>query len=137
LATPWHRWAATHALRSWDLTKLVWVSLALVLIVLVANPLLSLFMVSVADATGGLTLGNYVEAFSRPRYLVGFRNSLLLGSSVACLCLLFAVPMAWGVSRTNMLGKALVQILVLCTFVTPPFSARRAGSCWLDRTQAG
>jgi iron(III) transport system permease protein len=107
--------------RRWDVTKILWVSLALLLIALVANPLLRLLWISFEGPGGVLTLGNYVQAFSRPRYLLGFRNSFLLGFSVACLCLVFAVPMAWGVSRTNMPGKNLIQLLVLSTFVTPPF----------------
>jgi iron(III) transport system permease protein len=107
--------------RRWDVTKILWVSLALLLIALVANPLLRLLWISFEGPGGVLTLGNYVQAFSRPRYLLGFQNSFLLGFSVACLCLIFAVPMAWGVSRTNMPGKNLIQLLVLSTFVTPPF----------------
>jgi len=78
-------------------------------------------VISFQDASGAFTLGNYVEIVSRWRYIVGYRNSLALGFSVACLCLLLAVPMAWGVSRTNMPCKNLIQILVLATFVTPPF----------------
>lgn len=101
-------------------------------------------MISFENAAGGRTLGNYVEAFSRPRYLVGFRNSLLLGFNVACLCLLFAVPMAWGVSRTNMPGKKLVQVFVLCTFVTPPFLGATSwillagpNAGWINRAYMG
>ena len=130
--------------RRWDATQILWVSLALILVALVANPLLRLLMISFEDPGGGLTLGNYVQAFSRPRYLLGFRNSLLLGFSVACLCLLFAVPMAWGVSRTNMPGKTLIQILVLSTFVTPPFLGATSwillagpNAGWINRAYMG
>ena len=104
-----------------DPAKLVWVAIALALIFLVGNPLLRLIMISFEDSAGAFTLGNYLEIVSRWRYLAGYRNSLILGCCVATLCLLFAVPMAWGVSRTNMPGKNLIQALVLATFVTPPF----------------
>lgn len=144
METPWHRWDVTKIFRSWDVTKILWVSLALILITLVANPLLRLFMISFESPAGGLTLGNYVEAFGRSRYLMGFRNSLLLGFNVACLCLLFAVPMAWGVSRTNMPGKKLVQVLVLSTFVTPPFLGATSwillagpNAGWINRAYMG
>jgi iron(III) transport system permease protein len=99
----------------------VWALIALALIFLVGNPLLRLILISFEDASGAFTSGNYVEIVSRWRYLAGYRNSLALGFCVACLCQLFAVPMAWGVSRTNMPGKNLIQALVLATFVTPPF----------------
>jgi iron(III) transport system permease protein len=107
--------------RLFNPTKLVWIALAAALIFLVGNPLLHLVLISFQTPSGDYTVSNYVEIVSRWRYLVGYRNSLILGFSVACLCALFAVPMAWGVSRTNMPGKNLIQVLVLATFVTPPF----------------
>lgn len=113
--------AAKPVSRFRDPTKLVWIVIALALIFLVGNPLLRLIMISFEDGSGAFTFGNYTEIVSRTRYLVGYRNSLALGFCVACLCLLFAVPMAWAVSRTNMPGKNLIQALVLATFVTPPF----------------
>ena len=135
METPWRRW---------DVTTILWASLALVLVALVANPLLRLLWTSFEGPGGAFTLGNYVQAFSRPRYLLGFRNSLVLGFSVACLCLLFAVPMAWGVSRTNMPAKNLIQLLVLSTFVTPPFLGATSwillagpNAGWLNRAFMG
>lgn len=113
--------AAKPVSRFRDPTKLVWIVIALALVFLVGNPLLRLIMISFEDASGAFTFGNYTEIVSRARYLVGYRNSLALGFCVACLCQLFAVPMAWAVSRTNMPGKNLIQALVLATFVTPPF----------------
>ena len=105
-----------------DPTRLVWFGVAAVLILLVVHPLFRLVQTSFEDpATGGFTLANYIEAFSRARYLVGFRNSILLGVCVALLGVVFAVPMAWAVSRTDMPGKQLVRGLVLATFITPPF----------------
>lgn len=106
----------------WDATPLLWFGVAAILIVLVVSPLFHLVKLSLEDgATGAFTLNNYVEAFSRTRYLVGFRNSLILGVCVACLGLVFALPMAWAVSRSDMPAKHLVRMLVLATFITPPF----------------
>ncbi len=107
--------------RGWDSSKLLWFALAAVLVILVVNPLLRLVITSLEDPAGGYTVANYIEAFSRWRYLTGFRNSIILGISVACLCLVFAMPMAWAVSRTNMPCKHLIRIMVLATFITPPF----------------
>ncbi len=100
----------------------LWIALAVVLVALVANPLLHLLSISFSDASdGGWTLRNYVAAFSSKRYLVAYGNSLLLGLCVALTCALLGVPMAWAVSRTDMPCKSLVRLLVLATFVTPPF----------------
>ena len=37
------------------------------------------------------------------------------------LSALFAVPIAWGVSRTDMPAKGLVRALILGAFITPPY----------------
>src|SRR5205823_888761 len=79
------------------------------LLVLVVNPLARLFWVSFQDPdSGALTLANYLSAFGRWRYIEALVNSLVVGLAVGVLCVLFGVPMAWAVSRTDMPGKGLV-----------------------------
>ena len=108
--------------RAFDLTLLLWIVLAAVLIFLVVNPLFRLIQLSLQDGdTGEFTLLNYVTAYSRPRYLIATWNSLQLGFWVTVLCLIFAVPIAWAVSRTDMPGKGAIRLLVLGAFVTPPY----------------
>lgn len=102
--------------------SIVWLAIAALLLLLVVNPLWQLLSISFSDpASGGWTFDNYVEAFGRARYLRAFLNSLMLGVSVAALCLLFGVPIAWAVSRTDMPAKGIVRTLVLAAFITPPF----------------
>ena len=69
----------------------------------------------------GLTFGNFVTAFTTPRYLSAMGNSLVLASAVALLDLLIAVPMAWAVVRTDMPAKGLVRACVVGAFITPGF----------------
>jgi iron(III) transport system permease protein len=108
--------------RSFDPLIVLWIVLAAALVFLVVNPLFQLVHTSLQDAdTGAFTLANYVSAYSRPRYLTAMWNSVRLGFSVTVLCLAFAVPMAWAVSRTNMPCKGLVRMLVLGAFITPPY----------------
>ena len=116
LRQPWsQRW--NHLDKSFWL----WILAIVVLLVLVVNPLLRLFIVSFQDANGAFTLSNYVAAYSRSRHLEALGNSLVLGVSAAMLCLLFGVPMAWALSRTDMPCKGLVWIAILGTFVIPPY----------------
>ena len=96
------------------------IALSLVLAGLVLNPLLRLLLTSVETPTG-LGLGNFVAAFARPRYVQAFWNSMALGAAVTAICLVLAVPIAWAVSRTDMPGRGLVKLSVLCTFVMPPY----------------
>ena len=100
--------------RVFDPSLLLWIALAAALIFLVVNPLFRLVQLSLQDTdTGAFTLMNYVTAYSRPRYIIATWNSLALGFWVTVLCLLFAVPVAWAVSRTDMPGKGAIRLLVL------------------------
>ncbi len=108
--------------RTFDPALLLWIVLAAALIFLVVNPLFRLVQLSMQDTdTGAFTLLNYVSAYSRPRYLVATWNSLQLGFWVTVLCLIFAVPIAWAVSRTDMPCKGAIRLLILGAFVTPPY----------------
>jgi iron(III) transport system permease protein len=108
--------------RHMDRSFWVWLLAIAVLAVLVINPLLRLLLVSFQDGdTGAFTLANYVSAYGRTRHLEALVNSLTLGLSAASLCLVFGVPMAWALSRTDMPCKGLVWISILGTFIIPPY----------------
>jgi iron(III) transport system permease protein len=98
----------------------VWILVATVLVVLVVYPMVWLVLKSL-ETGGAMSLGNYVNAFSTPRYLEAIWNSLRVSFSVAILSLVMGVPMAWAVSRTDMPAKGLVRGLVLGAFITPAF----------------
>lgn len=103
-------------------TILISLGIAILLVFLIANPLAQLLSASFTDPeASGYTLANYVEAFSRPRYLTAYLNTIKLAVVAAALSLVIAVPMAWGVSRTNMPGRGFVHFSVLLSFLIPPF----------------
>ena len=122
LAAPLQRASLALRLRALDRTVLVWIVLAAVLVFLVVNPLLRLVLTSFQAAdSGAFTLANYAAAYGRPRYVQALWNSLVMGAAVSALCVLFAVPMAWAISRTDMPAKHLVRLSVFGAFVTPPY----------------
>jgi iron(III) transport system permease protein len=137
--------SASLRARSFDPLLILWIVLAAALVFLVVNPLFRLVQTSLQDGdTGAFTLMNYVAAYSRARYVTAMFNSLRLGASVTVLCLVFAVPMAWAVSRTDMPCKGAIRLLVLGAFVTPPYLGAigwilLAGpnSGWLNRVWMG
>ena len=95
---------------------------AAVLAGLVLNPVLRLAASSFSGPRGaGWTLANYVFAASRPRYVQAFWTTMELGAAVTAICLVLAVPVAWAVSRTDMAGKSSIRMLVLASFVMPPY----------------
>jgi iron(III) transport system permease protein len=55
------------------------------------------------------------------RHVQALLNSLELGAGVAILAVVFGVPIAWAISRTDMPAKGVVRLLVLGAFITPPY----------------
>src|SRR4051812_23280432 len=102
--------------------SLLWVLLVAALLFLVAWPLGKLLVVSFETrGTGAFTLDNYLAAYGRARYVQALGNSLMLGAASAAISALFAVPMAWAVSRTDMPGKGATWLFVMGAFVLPPY----------------
>src|SRR5690606_22638786 len=101
--------------------NLLWLAIFLFLLVLVAAPIGYLIKVSFeATGTGVFTLGNYISAYGRSRYVSGRVNCGRLGLATAAVCVVIAVPMAWAVSRSNMPMKWLAWAVVLGSFILPP-----------------
>ncbi len=108
--------------RHLDKSSWVWLLAIVVLLFLVVNPLFRLLLVSLQQPdSGAFTFANYLAAYGRSRYVDALGNSLVLGVSAASLCLVFGVPMAWALSRTDMPAKGLIWVSILGTFVIPPY----------------
>ena len=107
--------------RHLDKSAWVWLLAIGVLLFLVVNPLLRLLVVSFQLPDGAFTLSNYFVAYGRARYVEALLNSLILGVSAASLCIVFGVPLAWALSRTDMPAKGLIWVAILGTFIIPPY----------------
>jgi len=107
--------------RHLDKSAWVWLLAIGVLLFLVVNPLLRLLVVSFQLPDGAFTLSNYFVAYGRVRYVEALLNSLILGVSAASLCIVFGVPLAWALSRTDMPAKGLIWVAILGTFIIPPY----------------
>lgn len=126
---------------SFDSSWLLWIAIIAVLLFLVVSPFVYLVITSFqAERTGDFTLSNYATAYGRARYVEALFNSLKLGAVSASLAGIFAVPLAWAVARTNMPGRGLTRMLVLATFITPPYTGAVAwillagpNAGWLNR----
>ena len=124
-----------------DSTWLLWIAIIAVLLFLVVSPFVYLVITSFqTERTGEFTFANYATAYGRARYVEALVNSLKLGAVSALLAGVFAVPLAWAVARTNMPGRGLTRMLVLATFITPPYTGAVAwillagpNAGWLNR----
>ena len=54
-------------------------------------------------------------------YVSALRNSLILGAWTGLFSLVIGVPLAWAVSRTDVPGKALIQVTASLSYLSPPF----------------
>jgi iron(III) transport system permease protein len=101
---------------------LIWIAAFAALLFLVAGPVAKLVLSSLQDAdTGRFTLQNYVTAYGESRAVRALGTSLLYAAEVTVVAAVFAVPIAWGVARTDMPGKGLVRALILGAFITPSY----------------
>ncbi|HXD45496.1 MAG TPA: iron ABC transporter permease [Pseudolabrys sp.] len=109
-------------LRRFEPASLIWILAAAALLFLVATPLVRLLISSLqATDSGAFTIGNYISAYGHVRNLEALGNSLLYALEVTLMSALMAVPIAWGVSRTDMPAKSLIRALILGAFITPPY----------------
>ena len=131
--------------RHFDRSLIVWVLLIAVLLLLVINPLARLLITSFQHPdTGAFTLENYGAAYGRWRYIEALINSVVVGLAAALVCVVFGVPMAWAVSRTDMPAKGLVWAAILGTFIMPNYLGAVAwillagpNAGWLNRVYMG
>ena len=129
------------ARRASALRLLAAAALAIALFFIILAPISELLVASFSDPSGtGWTLANYAVAFDNARHLRALWNSGLLGLASTFLCIVFAIPIAWFVSRTDMPCRGLARLTVMLAFVTPSYlggvawillAAPRAG--WLNR----
>nr|WP_203606383.1 ABC transporter permease [Streptomyces sp. SID11385] len=90
---------------------------ALVVPALLGVALLLIPLLGVLARTSWSQLGTHLTS---PETLTALRLSLLVSLGALGLSLLFGVPLAWLLARTDFPGKALVRSLVLLPMVLPP-----------------
>jgi iron(III) transport system permease protein len=91
------------------------------LAVLVLMPVFWLVVTSLADETKRLTFDHYRHLVADPAFVKPLWTTLWTSAAVGIACVVWAAPMAWLVARTDMPGKRVLRILILASFVTPPF----------------
>jgi iron(III) transport system permease protein len=100
----------------------VWLIPGLLVALVVVPPVVWMIVKSFTDeGTGAFSFQNFITVFTQPDFQQALLNTVIVAGATAILSTLIAVPAAWAVSRSNMpLGKT-IRILILITFVTPPF----------------
>ena len=91
------------------------------LAILVLLPILWLLVASLRDDAKHFTVENYRQVFTDISFLKPFVTTLWTSAAVGMICVALAAPMAWLVSRTDLPGNRMLRMLILASFVTPPF----------------
>ena len=88
---------------------------------LVLYPLVILLLLGLHDKDGAWTLDNYRAVFTEPRLVGALANSVIVSAATLVVSLVLALPLAWGVARTRMPRKWMVNVAVTIAFVIPNF----------------
>lgn len=67
-------------------------------------------------------LDNYINVFHKHNIVLAYKNSLIISGSVTLIVILLAVMMAFGMTRYQFKGKALIHVLIMAGIMFPAFS---------------
>jgi iron(III) transport system permease protein len=109
------------ARRRLDLSGAVLALFAAILALLIILPLAWLFVFAFSDRTRKPTLANFQQLFTDPAFLDPLIATFTIAVSVSVMCCAVAAPMGWLVARTDMPWRRPIRLLVMASFVTPPF----------------
>ena len=88
---------------------------------LIVLPLSWLVYYAFTDKSGAFTVGNFHRLVSDAAYLDPLLTTFALATLSSLICCAVAAPMGWLVARTDMPLRRTIRILVMASFVTPPF----------------
>jgi len=94
---------------------------AAILALLILLPLGWIAVFAFSDRARHFTLANFGLLFSDPAFLEPLAATFTIALSVSVICCAIAAPMGWIVARTDMPWRGPIRLLVMASFVTPPF----------------
>jgi iron(III) transport system permease protein len=109
------------ARRRLDLSGAVMALFAAILAVLIILPLAWLVVFAFSDRARNPTLANFQLLFTDRAFLDPLLTTFTIALSVSVICCAVAAPMGWLVARTDMPWRRPIRVLVMASFVTPPF----------------
>src|SRR5262245_35089842 len=107
--------------RRLDLSGGVLALFAGILTILIVLPLAWLVVFAFSDRARKPTLANFQLLFTDPAFLDPLLATFTIALSVSAICCAVAAPMGWLVARTDMPLRRPIRVLVMASFVPPPF----------------
>lgn len=69
----------------------------------------------------GFTLFNYIRFFTKKYYYSALFRSLFVSFTTTITCLIIGVPMAYVMTRYNVIMKEYIHVLIIMSLMSPPF----------------
>ena len=103
----------------WTVIKIVTVIFLLLFLI---YPFSKLIISSFLPQKGNqLTLSNYADFFRLKYYFSTLKNSLSVSIIATIAAVIIGVPMAYIMTRYNIVGKKVINILIIMSLMSPPF----------------
>lgn len=103
----------------WTIVKIITV---VTLFAFLVYPLSRLVFNSFLPKKGmGFTLSNYADFFSLKYYYSTLGNSLKVSIAATIAAAIIGVPLAYAMTRFNIIGKKVINILIIMSLMSPPF----------------
>ncbi|PLV59767.1 iron ABC transporter permease [Thermotoga sp. KOL6] len=99
---------------------LLWITFV-VMFILIAIPLILLFLDSFKGEEALFTLKNYIDTFTRKSNIKSALNTLYLAISTTFFATLIGSVLAWLIARTDIPGKSILKTLLMVPYMIPPF----------------
>jgi iron(III) transport system permease protein len=111
-------------LSGWPWAQILLVAVIIsILAFLIVNPVVRLGVSAFQTPSGRWTLENFAIAYGDWRSIVALWNSFVIGAFISLGVSVIALPLAWGVARTDMPLRSTIRVGVLAAFITPPYLA--------------
>ncbi len=114
---------SNHKFRiKWDFWTVATILVFLIFLIFFIYPLTSLFISGFKDSnTGAISLTNFARFFQKKYYYKSLYNSFTVTAATTVLVTLIGVPLAYITSTVKIRGKAIIDILIIVSMLSPPF----------------
>src|SRR5215207_7090570 len=122
MTTATHNAASLRRVLTWPSARVVTLCLAAALfVVFCVLPIIYMFGISLSDANGSLSAGNYRRLLTEPRQRELLLTSTLLGTGAALLATALGAPLGLLLARAPLPAKRLLRVTLAVPLVVPPY----------------
>src|SRR5215207_2667926 len=122
MTTATHNAASLRRVLTWPSARVVTLCLAAALfVVFCVLPIIYMFGISLSDANGSLSAGNYRRLLTEPRQRELLLTSTLLGTGAALLATALGAPFGLLLARAPLPAKRLLRVTLAVPLVVPPY----------------